>query len=46
MTVSLVTEIKFWMLPKLFGGYTRYQNAADSWNRVNKVPAAVRSLAS
>ena len=31
---------------ELFGGYTRYQNAANAWNRVNKIPAPVRSLVS
>ena len=31
---------------ELFGGYTRYQYAANAWNRVNKIPAPVRSLLS
>ena len=31
---------------ELFGGYTRYQNAASAWNYVNKIPASVRSLVS
>ncbi|MDB4165544.1 asparagine synthase (glutamine-hydrolyzing) [Gammaproteobacteria bacterium] len=31
---------------ELFGGYTRYQNAANAWNRVNKIPAPARNLVS
>ena len=31
---------------ELFGGYTRYQIATDAWNRINKIPAPMKSLIS
>ena len=27
---------------ELFGGYSRYQLANDSWNRINKIPTSIR----